>query len=378
MDFSLSEEQTLLRNSVERFIADRYEFTRRMKLAESPQGWSDENWALFAEQGWLAIPFAEEDGGLNFGLPEMMIMMETMGRGLVLEPFFTTVALGGGFIRRAGDDLRARVIPDVIAGEHRLAFAHQERTMRHDPRGIRLTAAPDGGGWRLSGEKIVVVDAPFAHSLVVSARTGGAPGDQHGISLFLVPADAPGIEMRRYRTVDGRHAADIRFREVAVSPDALIGEADAGFGIIETVLAEANTALAAEAVGIMAALQDVTLEYLRTRKQFGRHLGSFQVIQHRMADVFMAVEQARSIMLLAVLTADRERREWLRNVSAAMGLIGRLSRHVGHEAIQFHGGIGMTEELNVGHYHKRLLMIQSLFGDVHWHNRRFRELSDAA
>lgn len=378
MDFSLSEEQTLLKNSVERFLADRYEFTRRMKLAESPQGWSDDNWTLFAEQGWLAIPFAEDDGGLGFGLSETMIMMETMGRGLVLEPFFSTVVLGGGFVRHAGDDLRARIVPEVIAGEHRLAFAHQERAMRHDPRQIALSAISDGSGYALSGEKTLVVDAPFAHSLVVSARTAGAPGDDAGISLFLVPADAPGVEMRRYRTVDGRSAADIRFRDVALDAAALIGAADAGLAIIETVLAEANTALAAEAVGIMAALQDVTLEYLRTRKQFGRHLGAFQVIQHRMADVFMAVEQARSMLLLAVLTTDRGRQEWLRNVAAAMSLIGRLSRHVGHEAIQFHGGIGMTEELNVGHYHKRLLMIQALFGDAAWHNRRFQQLAPAA
>lgn len=250
--------------------------------------------------------------------------------------------------------------------------------MRHDARQIALSAIGDGAGYVLSGEKTLVVDAPFAQSLVVSARTGGAPGDDGGISLFLVPTDAPGVEMRRYRTVDGRSAADIRFRNVAVDAAALIGEADEGLGIIETVLAEANTALAAEAVGIMAALQDVTLEYLRTRKQFGRHLGAFQVIQHRMADVFMAVEQARSIMLLAVLTEDRGRQEWLRNVAAAMSLIGRLSRHVGHEAIQFHGGIGMTEELNVGHYHKRLLMIQALFGDAAWHNRRFQQLAPAA
>lgn len=375
MDFSLSEEQSLLKNSVERFINDSYEFTQRMKVAHSEQGWSAANWTLFAEQGWLAIPFAEEDGGLAFGLAEIMIMMEAFGRGLAVEPFFSTVVLCGGFLRRGGPDLRAGIVPEVVGGEHKLAFAHQEAGMRYNAAQVALPAERAGDRFTLNGDKTVVVHGPDADSFIISARTAGAAGDRDGISLFLVPADAPGLSRRNYRTVDGQPACNLTLSNVEVPASAVIGEVGQALPLIDTVLAEANVALAAEAVGAMSALLDATLEYVKTRKQFGRNLGSFQVIQHRLADMFMKVEQGRSIMLLATLTESRE--DWLRNVSATMALIGRLSREVSQEAIQLHGGIGMTEELPVAHYHKRLLVIQSLFGDVSYHNARFRTLSAA-
>lgn len=376
MDFTLSEEQQLLKNSVERFIADDYEFTRRMRLQETPRGWSAEHWALYAEQGWLAVPFSEDEGGLGCGPAEIMVLMEAFGRGLVLEPYLSTVILGGGFLRHGGSAAQKEtLIPAIVEGRTFLAFAHSEPGMRHNPAGVALHARHHDGHYVLDGKKIAVIDAADADHVIVSARTLNSPGDHGGVTLFLVPRETPGLSLLPYRTVDGRPAADLTFDSVTVAAEAVIGKVDLGLPLIETVLNEANVALVAEAVGCMEALLAATLEYVKTRKQFGRAIGGFQVIQHRMADMYMQVEQARSLMLRAVLT--RETADWPRDVAAAKALAAELGIAVGHAAIQLHGGIGMTHELNISHYHKRLLAIATLFGDAAYHRARFRALAAA-
>lgn len=376
MDFTYSEEQTLLKNSVERFIADHGDFTRRLKLIDSEAGFSPDHWSLFAEQGWLALPFPEDVGGLGFGLAELMIVMEALGAGLVTEPYVPTVVMGGGAIRLGGSpDQQADVLPGLIGGECLIAFAHQETGFRHDPAGVAMEAKADGGSFVLNGRKRVVLHGPTADKFVVTARTGGGPGDRDGLTLFLVDGETEGLTLRPYRTVDGLPAADLDFENMQAGADRVLGEAGTAHEIIETLMAEANVALMAEAVGVMTALFEATREYVATRKQFGRAIGSFQVVKHRMADAFMDLEQSTGMLYRAALTASRPRAEWLRNVSAAKAFIGEASRRVGHTAIQLHGGIGMTHELAIGHYHKRLLMMQTLFGDAGWHRRQFRRLS---
>lgn len=375
MDFTYSEEQTLLKNSVERFIADHGDFTKRLALIDSEAGFSRDHWSLFAEQGWLALPFAEDVGGLDFGLPELMIVMEALGAGLVTEPYVPTVVLGGGAVRLAGTpDQQTEVLPGLIGGGTLLAFAHQEAGFRHDPAGVAMDAKPDGDGYTLNGRKRLVLHGPTADKVVVTARTGGTPGETDGLTLFLIDGQAPGLGRRAYRTVDGLPAADLDFDNVKADADSVLGEPGAAFETIDTLIGEANVALLAEAVGAMTALFEATRDYVATRKQFRRAIGSFQVVQHRMADAFMDLEQSIGMLYRAALTANRPRSEWLRNVSAAKAFITEASRRMGHTAIQLHGGIGMTHELVIGHYHKRLLMIQSLFGDAAWHRAQFRVL----
>ncbi|RMF11422.1 MAG: pimeloyl-CoA dehydrogenase small subunit [Alphaproteobacteria bacterium] len=379
MDFTFSEEQTLLKNSVERFIADRYDFTTRMKLVAREEGFAPDNWAFMAEQGWLAVPFAEEVGGFGFSLPEIMILMEAFGSGLVVEPYLSTIVVGGGAVHLAGSpDQQHDILPAVIAGECLLAFAHQEAGMRHDPAGVALSAGKDGNAYRLTGEKRLVLNATTANHLVVTARTSGNAGDRSGLTLFLVDRSADGLSLRPYRTVDGLLAADIVLDNVTVPDSAVLGAPGEAHDLLVELFARANVAMMAEAVGAMRALFEATRDYVATRKQFGRAIGSFQVIQHRMADLYMGLEQSVGMLYRAALTRDDDPRQWLRNVSAARVFIDRAARRMGHEAIQFHGGIGMTDELSIGHYHKRLLMLQSLFGDIDYHRSRFRALGEAA
>jgi pimeloyl-CoA dehydrogenase small subunit len=369
MDFELSDEQRLLRESIERLLADRYEFEARKRFAQDPSGFSEELWRQYAELGLLALPFAEDEGGIGGGPVETMIVMEAFGRALALEPYLATIVLGGGFLRLgASTATRAALIPEIASGALKLAFAHSERQARYDLADVLTTVRKDGASFVLNGAKGLVLNGDVADKLVVSARLSGAQRDRNGIALFLVDARADGVTRRGYPTVDGLRAADVTLSNVRVAADALIGDAADGFTLIERVVDTAIAALAAEAVGAMTVMHDLTVDYLKTRKQFGVPIGNFQVLQHRAADMLIAVEEARSLALLASMMAeDPNITERRKAIAATKVQIGRSGRIVGQGAIQLHGGIGMTMEHKVGHYFKRVTMIDTLFGDADYH-----------
>jgi pimeloyl-CoA dehydrogenase small subunit len=371
MDFDLSEEQTLLKQSVERLVADHYGFEKRKTYRASEEGWSRDIWRRFAELGLLGLPFAESEGGFGGGPVETMIVMEALGRALALEPYLATVVLGGGLLRRGGNAAqRAALVPRIAAGDLILAFAHGERQARFDLADVATKARQDGADWVIDGEKSLVLHGDSAKTLIVSARIAGERRERKGIALFLVDAKAPGLSRRAYPTQDGLRAAEISLAGVRVGADAVLGEPGAGLAIIERVIDEAIAAVSAEAVGAMAALTDLTVEYLKTRKQFGVAIGSFQVLQHRATEMLVALEQTRSMAMFAtMMAADEDAAERRKAIAAAKVQVGRSARLVGQQAIQLHGGIGMTEEYKAGHYFKRLSMIEILFGDADHHLR---------
>ena len=367
MDFDLSDDQRLLKDSVDRFVADQYGFEQRKKYMAEPTGYSPAMWSQITELGLLGLPFEETLGGFNGGGVETAIVMDAFGRGLVLEPFFATVILGGGLLRRAAPPATLGALaPKVASGKLKLAFAHVERHSRYNLADVTTTAQKDGSGYILDGAKSVVIHGDAADRIFVTARIAGTRRATDGIGLFLIDPAAPGVTRRGYPTQDGLRAAELTLNKVRVTADALVH--DNALPMIEHVIDEAIAALCAEAVGAMQAMQDLTLEYLKTRKQFGRPIGSFQVLQHRSVDMLVAVEQARSMALFAAVMAEEtnpvERRK---AISAAKVQIGRSGRHVGQEAIQLHGGIGMTAEYAVGHYFKRVTMIDQLYGDADTH-----------
>ncbi|HEY1748391.1 MAG TPA: acyl-CoA dehydrogenase family protein [Xanthobacteraceae bacterium] len=369
MDFALSEEQTLLRNSVERLFADHYEFEARKRYAQEAGGFSGTLWRQYAELGLLALPFSEGDGGLGGGPVETMIVMQAIGRPLALEPYLASIVISGGLLRLGGSEtLRRELIPQIAAGDLSLAFAHSERQARYDLADVAATARRDGSGYVVDGAKSLVLHGDSAKSFIVSARVGGGQREQNGIALFLVDAVASGVATRGYDTVDGQRAAEVTLSGVKIGADAAIGEPGAAFPLIERIADAAMAALAAEAVGAMAAMHETTVDYLKTRKQFGVTIGSFQALQHRAADMLVALEQARSMALLATMMVDEQNvRERRAAISAAKVQIGRSGRLVGQQAIQLHGGIGMTMEAKVGHYFKRLTTIDTMFGDADYH-----------
>jgi pimeloyl-CoA dehydrogenase small subunit len=365
MDFDLTDEQRMLADSVNRFVADRYaDFEKRSAYRAEPAGYAAANWSSMAEMGLLALPLPEDQGGFGGGPVETMLVMEAFGRGLVVEPYLATVVLGLGLLRRAGAD--PALLEEVAAGGATLAFAHQERQARHDLHDIATTARRDGGGWVLDGAKGVVLHGDSATRLIVSARIAGARRDRAGIGLFLLDAGASGITRRGYATQDGLRAAEVVLE--AAPATLLVEEA---LPLIERVADEAIAALCAEAVGAMETLRDLTVDYLKTRQQFGRAIGEFQALQHRAADMLVATEQARSMaMYAAMMVQEPDAAARATALSAAKALVGRLADQVGKEAIQLHGGIAMTEEYKAGHYFKRLEMVVALFGDVDHHLRR--------
>ena len=366
MDFDLTDEQRLLKDSVDRLIADQYQFEQRKKYMTEPDGWSRAIWQHYTELGLLGLPFAEAHGGFGGGAIETMIVMEAFGRGLVLEPYFATVILGGGLLRRVATPARQHILlPPVIQGKLKLAFAHVERQSRYDLADIATTARQDGAAWVLDGAKSVVLHGDCADRLLVTARVSGNRRDRTGIGLFLVDPTAAGVTRRGYPTQDGLRAAEVTLSGVRVSRDDAMHDV---LPAIEHVVDEAIAALCAEAVGAMQAMHETTLEYLKTRQQFGRPIGQFQVLQHRSVDMLVALEQARSMaMFAAVMAAEENTAERRRAIAAAKVQIGRSGRHIGQEAIQLHGGIGMTMEYKVGHYFKRMTMIDKLFGDADVH-----------
>jgi pimeloyl-CoA dehydrogenase small subunit len=372
MDFDLSEEQRLLKESLDRLIGDRYAFEQRKGYAQSPEGWSRELWAQFAELGLLGLPFEERHGGSAGGPVETMIAMEAFGRALALEPYLATVVLGGGFLRHGGSaEQCADLIPQIADGSLTVAFAHTERQSRYDLYDIETRAVRDGAGWMLDGEKGVVVHGDTADKLVVTARVSGGRRDRDGVAAFIVDGKTAGVSRRGYPTQDGLRAAEITLANVRVGPEGALGEPGKALPLIERVVDEAIAALCAEAVGAMAVMHELTVEYLKTRRQFGREIGSFQILQHRAVDMLIALEQARSIAMFATMMAAEENAAERRNaVAAAKVQIGRSGKFIGQQAIQLHGGIGMTMEYKVGHYFKRVTMIDTMFGDADHHLRQ--------
>jgi pimeloyl-CoA dehydrogenase small subunit len=375
MDFDLSEEQRLLKDSVDGLLNDSYDFESRKKYGAEKGGWSKSVWNKLAEQGLLGLPFSEDDGGFGAGAVETMIVMEALGKALLLEPYLATVVLGGGFLRRGGSaEQKATHIPGIIDGSKTFAFAQLEKNSRYDLNDVATSAKKKGDGWVIDGEKFVVLNGESADTLVVTARTKGGQRDTNGIGVFLVPGNAKGVSKKGYPTQDGLHAADITFTGVEVGPEAAIGDPENALPLIEQVVDDARIAMCAEAVGAMDESLKSTVEYLKTRTQFGVPIGSFQVLQHRAADMFVAVEQARSMSMYATMAADFDDAKARANaVAAAKVQIGKSGKFVGQQAIQLHGGIGMTMEAKIGHYFKRLTMIENTFGDSDYHLRRVSE-----
>jgi pimeloyl-CoA dehydrogenase small subunit len=375
MDFDLSEEQRLLKESVDGLLGDSYDFDQRKKYMKEKGGWSKAIWSKFAEQGLLGLPFAEDDGGFGAGAVETMIVMEALGKALVLEPYLATVVIGGGFLRHGGSaEQKAAHIPGIIDGSKTFAFAQLEKNSRYDLQDVATSAKKKGAGWIIDGEKFVVLNGEAADTLIVTARTKGGQREANGVGVFLVPGDARGVAKKPYPTQDGLHAADITFTGVEVGASAAIGDPEDSLALIERVVDEARTAMCAEAVGLMDESLKETVEYLKTRKQFGVPIGSFQTLQHRAADMFVAVEQARSMSMFATMASDfDDARERATAVAAAKVQVGKSAKFVGQQAIQLHGGIGMTMEARIGHYFKRLTMIENTLGDTDYHLRRVTE-----
>ena len=375
MDFDLTEEQRLLRDSVDRLLADTYTFEKRKGYLAEPEGWSRALWSQYAELGLLGLPFAEEHGGFGGGGIETMLVMQAFGRVLALEPYLASIVLSGTALRLAGHQAaQADLLPRIAEGKLVVAFAHGERQARYDLPDVLTTARPKGGGWVIDGAKSVVTHGDIADKLIVSARTSGDRDDPGGVALFLVDAKANGIARRAYRLRDGMGAAEIALAGVEVGRDALLCEAGAAFPVIERVVEVGIAATAAEAVGAMETLQAMTLEYLKTRQQFGRAIGDNQALQHRATEMFVALEQGRSLaMLAAMMVEEPDTAERARNIAMVKVGVGQAARFVSQNAVQLHGGIGMTEEYAVGHYFRRCMVIEHTFGDTAHHLSRLAE-----
>lgn len=366
MDFDLSDEQSMLKDSLDRLLKDSYGFEQRRKYMADPAGFSAEMWNAYVEMGLMALPFAEEDGGLDGTPVETMIVMESLGRALALEPYFATVILGGGALKAAASaDQRAELVPQIAEGSLKLALAHTERNSRYDLHHVETKAVKDGDGWRLTGQKSVVLHGEAADRIIVVARTSGDIRDENGIGLFLVDAAADGLTRRGYPTQDGSRAAEISLDNVAAEA---LGDPANGLPALRKTIDGAIAALSAESIGVMSAMHELTVDYLKVRKQFGVPIGAFQVLQHKAVDMFVAIEQARSITLYATMMADSDdAAARAQAMHAAKVEIGRGGRVCGENAIQLHGGVGMTMEYAVGHYFKRMTMIDTQFGDADFH-----------
>jgi pimeloyl-CoA dehydrogenase small subunit len=369
MDFDPSDDQRLLVESVTRLLADNYSFAQRKTYLAQPEGFSADMWAKFAELGLLGLPFAEEYGGFGGGAQEVMLVMQAFGRVLVLEPFLSTVVLGGAAIQAAGSGAQKQtLLPAIAEGKLKLAFAHGERQARYDLTDVVTTAKQTGGGWVLDGSKVVVSHGEAADKLIVSARTGGERYDEDGITLFLVDTSAQGVARRGYATRDETRAADVSLSNAS---GEVLGEVGKGLAIIEKIVEAGIAATAAETVGAMEAMNEMTLEYSKTRVQFGQPIGSYQVVQHRLSDMFMAQEQGRSMAMLATMSVDNtDAAERRHDFALAKVGVGQSGRYVSQSAVQMHGGIGMTEEYAVGHYFRRCMVIERLFGDPAYYLQR--------
>jgi alkylation response protein AidB-like acyl-CoA dehydrogenase len=375
MEFNYSEEQLALQDTLQRFISRDYDFDKRRKFSASSLGYSAEAWSQFAELGLLALPLPEDYGGLGGNAVDIMLVMEQFGQGLLLEPYLSTVVTGGGLIRDAASEpMKQQLLPQIAAGKVKIALAGYEAAGRYDLSYVACAAQESGASWCLSGRKTVVLDGASADYFLVSARSSGDVSDRDGISLFLVPRDAKGLTVAAYPTQSGARAADLLLENVTVGGEALIGAPSRALPVIEQAVDRANAALCAEAVGIINALNQATLNYLKTRKQFGVAIGTFQALKHKMADMLIAAEQSRSMAIIAAVHADsHDAADRHRAVSAAKAYIGQAGRLVGQHAVQMHGGMGVVDELIVSHYFKRLTMIDLSFGDADYHLASFSD-----
>ncbi len=371
MHLSLNEEQQLLKDSVARFVDDNYSIERLRKLRDGEETLDHQRWQELAELGWLALPFAEEDGGFGGSAIDLMVVMEQFGRGLVTEPFLVNVVICGGFLRQASAEQRERFLPPLIAGESQWAFAFAEATSRYNLADVSLSAEAEGDGYRLKGSKISVLNGPAADWLLVTARTAGSRRDADGISLFAVAADSAGISRKNYALVDGSRGSDIEFDDVLVPAAQLVGEKGGVLPLVEDVVAQSIVAIGAECLGAMDALLEQTVAYTQTREQFGQPISRFQALQHRMADMYLQCQSLRSLLYYAAILRNEGREDANQAASALKVKAGDAGRFVSQQAVQLHGGIGMTDELGVSHYFKRLLLLNALFGDSEHHLKQY-------
>lgn len=377
MDFNYTEVQQMLKDQVQRFVQKSYDFETRQRLLDTEPGYSRENWSLFAELGWLAVPFTEDEGGLGGSAVDLIVLMEEFGKANLVEPFLPSAVLGGRLIADlAPAETRGPLLEILIGGELQLALAYAEQGSRYNLARVSTTVRKEGESLILEGEKVAVLNAPNADRLVVIARESGDEAARVGISAFLVEGDAQGLKLQRYPTIDGRQAANIRFEGVELSADARLGRPGEALSALESVIDLATVGVSAEAVGVIEVLLQKTVEYTKTRKQFGVPIAAFQALQHRMADMFIECELARSIVLMAAMQLDGSEPvdEKRRAVSAAKSRVGKAIARVGQEAVQLHGGIGTTEELDVGHLFKRATALDVLFGDGGFHTDRYIKL----
>jgi alkylation response protein AidB-like acyl-CoA dehydrogenase len=380
MNFDFTEEQTMIKDSVSRFVRDEYDFDTRRSIIDSEEGISRKFWTMFAELGWLSVPFAEEYGGFGGSVEDIAAVMEELGKGIVVEPYASTVVVFGGLLSASDNSaLKEEVIPTVIDGSCMGSFACVEAQSRYELSDVATTAVAADGGYTINGEKTVVANGGTANTFVVSARTSGGQFDRDGVSLFLVDATTAGVDVKSYKMMDGLSAATVTFKDVVVTESQLLNAAGDGMALIDQVMPQILMALSAEALGIMATLNTLTVEYTKVRQQFDTPISSFQALQHRMVDTFMACEQTKSMLYRGLCQAGEDDREALsKSVHALKATVARYGRLVGEEAIQIHGGIGMTDELNVGHYVKRLMMINVSFGDGDFHQKKFNQLAYSA
>tara|TARA_B000000475_G_C15995399_1_gene446713 strand:- start:401 stop:1534 length:1134 start_codon:yes stop_codon:yes gene_type:complete len=376
MNFELSEEQKMIQQSVERFVQENYDLSSRISISSKDPGFSSEYWSSMAELGWLGLTFTEEEGGFGGNQIDTLVLMEQFGKGLVLEPFLANIVLGGGAIKRSeSKNLKETIIPSLIDGSLQITLAYAEEQSRFDLNDIATSATEEGDGFILNGKKSMVLNAESADKLIIVARTSGSQTEENGISLFIIDSDSEGVVLQNFPTVDGLRASEISLENVKVSKEGLVGEKDKGFEILQAIANDAILALAAEAVGAMEVLYKDTVEYTQQREQFDHALSDFQVLQHRMVDMFMEYEQCKSLLFRATLETVQDPNMAQRTIHALKHLIGKSGIFVGENTVQLHGGMGVTEELRIGHFFKRLLVIDSQFGNADFHLEKFTNIS---
>ena len=375
MDFTFNEEQSLIQDQVDQFVQKEYDWETRQALSNSDLGFGEDNWKKFADLGWLGICVSEDSGGFGGSSIESMLIMEAFGKGLVVEPFLETVIMSGGLIDDHGsDEQKSSVLEPAIAGEMHLALAYAEPQSRFNLSDVVTEAKSDGDNFILNGYKSVVMNGPSADKIIISARTSGAQLDENGISLFIVDANSDGLNKTNYKTVDGRRASDLTLENVSVSKSSLIGDQDKGFAILDSAIDKAILAISAEAVGAMEVLYKTTVEYTKTREQFGTAIGKFQVLQHRMVDMFMEYEQCKSLLYMATMKYEEGAEDAKKAISGLKYQVGKAGKFIGQQAVQLHGGMGVTDELNVGHYFKRLTTVGTIFGNTDYHLKKYTSL----
>ena len=375
MDFTFNEEQTLIQDQVDQFVQKEYDWETRQSLSNSDLGFGEDNWKKFAELGWLGISVSEENGGFGGSAIESMLIMEAFGKGLVVEPFLETMIMSGGILDNHGSDQqKSSILEPAIAGEMQLALAYAEPQSRFNLSDVVTEAKEEGENFILNGYKSVVMNGPSADKIIVSARTSGSQMEEEGISLFIVDAASEGLNRTNYKTVDGKRASDITIENLSVSNENIIGQINSGFAILDSAIDTAILAISAEAVGAMEVLYKTTVEYTKTREQFGTAIGKFQVLQHRMVDMFMEYEQCKSLLYMATMKHEEGSVDAKKAISGLKYQVGKAGKFIGQQAVQLHGGMGVTDELNVGHYFKRLTTVGTIFGNTDYHLKKYTSL----